>query len=154
MSAGRGHSRSVCGRQLRSFCGLEGRTGFNSQLRQGQARERVCTTTQNTQKSMMINYKMAQIRHRIQCNSRAPQGLTNSSHGRKPVESGPHNHLKNRPRRGRPRMCFGLQDWATPSGSGPLYEGLLTVGSIPRPGLPLGRAVRGYDGSWEYVTVF
>ncbi len=61
-------------------------------------------------------YTMAQMRYRIQCNSRAPQGLTNGSHGRKPVESSPHNHLKNRPWRGRPRMCFGLQDWATPSG--------------------------------------
>jgi hypothetical protein len=51
-------------------------------------------------------------------------------------------------------MCFGLQDWSTPPGSGPLYEGLLTVGYHPAfRGTTVGPPLWGYDGFYEYVIV-
>ena len=56
------------------------------------------------------------------------------------MESGPHNHLKNRPWRGRP-----LQ--------GPDYLMRAFLPWVP-PTATLGRPLRGYGGSWEYVTVF
>lgn len=44
---------------------------------------------------------------------------------------------------------------SAPPGSGPLYEGLLTVGYHPAlRGTTVGPPLRGYYGSYESVTVF
>jgi hypothetical protein len=100
---------------------------------------------------LLPKYTMAQIRCRIQCDSRALQGLTKSSHGRKPVENRSHNQFRTdpggvdegcalgctigRPLQGPDRFMRAFLPWVPPTAT-------------------VGPPLRGYDGSYESVTVF